>query len=226
MDKAYFKYIDPKFGSSYIEDVLKLGHQSALTGAANAALFLCDRQSYSHIFAIKMEIEKVSEVKSYSKIWNRKEILPGKRNRGVQGYLPHKKIIYSLDTMSAECERIRRFRARRFALDTFHAHIGLPDVSLYLWKTIIAFQSYPFTTSGRGSHQGTKFTYKVSKEGKAGGRHYAGENVEGYGNELWITTLPDKVRKERSISRSTFDLALKNALTVQAQEGHHGAGCL
>ena len=31
----------------------------------------------------------------------------------VQGYLPHKKIIYSLDTMSAECERIRRFRARR-----------------------------------------------------------------------------------------------------------------
>lgn len=134
----------------------------------------------------------------------------------VQGYLPHKKIIYSLDTMSAECERIRRFRARRFALDAFHAHIGLPDASLYLRKTIIPFQGYPFTTTGRGSKPGIKFTYEVSTEGKAGGRHYAGESVEGYGNELWITILPDKVRKEKSISRSTVDLALKNAL---AQEG-------
>lgn len=129
----------------------------------------------------------------------------------VQGYLPHKKIIYSLDTMSAECERIRRFRARHFALETFHDHIGLPDASLYLWKTIIAFQGYPFTTSGRGSKPGIKFIYEVSTAGKAGGRHYAGESVEGYGNELWITTLPDKVRKEKSISRSTVDLALKNA---------------
>ena len=130
----------------------------------------------------------------------------------VQGYLPHKKIIYNLDTLSAECERIRRFRARRFALDTFHAHIGLPDQSLYLWKAVVAFQGYPFTTSGRGSKTGIKFTYEVSTEGKAGGRHYAGESVEGYGNELWITTLPDNVRKEKSISRSTVDLALKNAL--------------
>lgn len=134
----------------------------------------------------------------------------------VQGYLPHKKIIYSLDTMSAECERIRRFRARRLALDAFHAHIGLPDASLYLWKTIISFQGYPFTTSGRGLRPGIKFIYEVSTEGKAGGRRYAGESVERYGNELWITTLPDKVRKEKSISRSTVDLALKNAL---AQEG-------
>ena len=118
--------------------------------------------------------------------------------------------------MSAECERIRRFRARRFALDTFHAHIGLPDQSLYLWKAVVAFQGYPFITSGRGSCPGIKFTYEVSTEGKAGGRHYAGESVEGYGNELWITTLPDKVRKEKSISRSTVDLALKNAL---AQKG-------
>ena len=130
----------------------------------------------------------------------------------VQGYLPHKKIIYSLDTMSAECERIRRFRARRLALDTFHAHIGLLDQSLYLWKAVVAFQGYPFTTSGRGSKPGIKFTYEVSTEGKAGGRHYIGESVQGYGNELWITTLPDKARKEKSISRSTVDLALRKAL--------------
>ena len=135
----------------------------------------------------------------------------------VQGYLPHKSV-YNLDTMSSECERIRLFRARRKAVSDLHDHLFLPDASLYLWKTVIAFQSYPFHTSGRGSRPGVKFTYEVSKSTTGGGRRYEGEQVEGYGNEMWIITLPDKVRKEKSISRSTVDLALKNALTVQEQE--------
>ena len=155
-----------------------------------------------HIRRLRAEGKSVAEIQAAT----------GLSYTSVQGYLPHKKIIYSLDTMSAECERIRRFRARRFALDTFHAHIGLPDQSLYLWKAVVAFQGYPFTTSGRGSKPGIKFTYEVSTEGKAGGRHYIGESVQGYGNELWITTLPDKARKEKSISRSTVDLALRMAL--------------
>ena len=129
----------------------------------------------------------------------------------VQGYLPHKSV-YGLDTMSSECERIRLFRARRNAVSDLHDHLFLPDASLYLWKTVVAFQSYPFHTSGRGSREGTKFTYGVSKPTTGGGRRYEGEQVEGYGNEMWITTLPDKVRKEKSISRSTVDLALKTAL--------------
>lgn len=126
----------------------------------------------------------------------------------VQGYLPHKSV-YGLDTMSAECERIRRFRVRRFALDTFHAHLSLPDASLYLWKTVIAFQSYPFHTSGRGSREGVKFTYEVSKSTTGGGRRYEGEQVEGFGNEMWI--IKNGQKSEKSISRSTVDLALKNA---------------
>ena len=135
----------------------------------------------------------------------------------VQGYLPHKSV-YGLDTMSAECERIRLYRKRKKAEEELNAHIGLPDQSVYLWKAIIAFQGFPFTTSGRGSREGVKFTYEVSKLTTGGGRRYAGESVDGYGNEMWIITLPDKVRKEKSISRSTVDLALKNALTVQEQE--------
>ena len=135
----------------------------------------------------------------------------------VQGYLPHKSV-YGLDTMSAECERIRLYRKRKKAEEELNVHIGLPDQSVYLWKAIIAFQGFPFTTSGRGSREGVKFTYEVSKLTTGGGRRYAGESVDGYGNEMWIITLPDKVRKEKSISRSTVDLALKNALTVQEQE--------
>lgn len=129
----------------------------------------------------------------------------------VQGYLPHKSV-YGLDTMSAECERIRHFRARKKAVEELAVHLHFPDANVYLWKCVVAFHGYPFTTSGRGNRAGTKFTYEVSKSGSAGGRHYEGEQVEGYGNEMWITTLPDKVRKEKSISRSTVDLALRTAL--------------
>jgi len=127
----------------------------------------------------------------------------------VQGYLPHKSV-YGLDTMSAECERIRLYRRRRKAVEELTAHLHLPDASVYLWKAVIAFQGYPFTTSGRGNRPGVKFTYEVSEAGGAGGKHYAGENVEGYGNEMWI--IKNGERAEKSISRSTVDLALRTAL--------------
>jgi len=127
----------------------------------------------------------------------------------VQGYLPHKSV-YGLDTMSAECERIRLYRARQKAVSDLFIHLPLPDASLYLWKAIIAFQSYPFHTSGRGSREGVKFTYEVSKSTTGGGRRYEGEQVEGFGNEMWI--IKNGQRAEKSISRSTVDLALRTAL--------------
>ena len=68
----------------------------------------------------------------------------------VQGYLPHKSV-YGLDTMSAECERIRAFRTRKRAVSDLHNHLFLTDVSFYLWKAVVAFQSYPFTQVGRKS---------------------------------------------------------------------------
>lgn len=174
-----------------------------------------DHASYFSSPIADMVLKLRSEGKSVKEMCE----ITGLSYTSVQGYLPHTKLIYSLNTMSAECERIRLYRARKRAVSDLHDHLFLPDASLYLWKTVIAFQSYPFTTSGRGNRAGTKFTYEVSKSGSAGGRHYEGEQVEGYGNEMWIITLPDKVRKEKSVSRSTVDLALKNAITVQAQEG-------
>jgi hypothetical protein len=173
-----------------------------------------DHASYFSSPTVDAVLRMSREGKSVAEI----QAATGLSYTSVQGYLPHKSV-YGLDTMSTECERIRLFRSRKKAISDLHTHLSLPDASLYLWKTVIAFKSYPFHTSGRGSREGVKFTYEVSKSGSAGGRHYEGEQVEGYGNEMWITTLPDKVRKEKSISRSTVDLALRTALTVQAQEG-------
>ena len=51
------------------------------------------------------------------------------------------------------------------------------------------------------------------------GRKYQGTSIPGYGNELWIITLPTGERKKKSISRSTVDLAYRNAVEEQEKAG-------
>ena len=134
--------------------------------------------------------------------------LTGLSYSSIQGYLPYSKIIYSLDTLSTEAERIRLYRIRQKVVSELHDHIGLPDQFEYLWKTVIAFEGFVFSTSGRGKEKkgATRFKYTVSRSAGAGGRHYDGTSIEGYGNEIMVEG------KEKSISRSTVDLALKKAL--------------
>ena len=93
------------------------------------------------------------------------------------------------------------------------------DASLQLWRLIIDHEGTAFKTTGRGSRPGVEFAYEVSRSSRAAGRHYAGQSIEGYGNELWIITLPDGTRKKKSISRSTVDLAYRNALEEQERAG-------
>lgn len=133
----------------------------------------------------------------------------------VTGYLPHSKTIYSLDTLSTEAERIKLFRSRKAAVEELQKHLNLPDVSKYLWKCICLFENYPFQTSGRGKEHknATKFRYTVSWSTGTGGRHYSGVDIPGYGNELWIES------KEKSISRSTVDLAYRNGRAEQESCG-------
>lgn len=122
----------------------------------------------------------------------------------IQGYLPHKHI-YNLSTISAENERIRLYRKRKTAVEELMVHLDLPDATIFLWQAICLFEGYQFSTSGRGKKPGVKFKYSVSRERGNSGRKYSGECVKGFGNEMWIDG------KEKSISRSTVDLAFKNA---------------
>lgn len=84
------------------------------------------------------------------------------------------------------------------------------DWSEKLWKCIITFENDVFTTSGRSNRPGIPFTYIVTRTAGAGGRHYHGAVVPGYGNEIKI------VGKTKSISRSTVELAFQR---VQEMEG-------
>ena len=133
----------------------------------------------------------------------------------VYSYLPFKKGAYNLPDPTLYSEQASRYRNRKHAVEELQGHLDLPDELDYLWKAVIAYENYPFTTSGRGKkHTGaTKFKYSVTRSTGAGGRHYAGVDVPGYGNEIWIEG------KEKSISRSTVDLAYRNGRAEQESCG-------
>lgn len=121
----------------------------------------------------------------------------------VTMYLPYEKTVYDLEDKSGGAKRTEKWRERQ-------KDDG--DWKLDLWLRIIEMEGQSFRTSGRGSRPGVEFKYEVSRTGGSGGRHYNGESVPGFGNELWI--IKDGVRKEKSISRSTVELAYRKAQEV------------
>ncbi len=92
------------------------------------------------------------------------------------------------------------------------------DLSLRLWQLIIDNEGKTFRTAGRGARPGAEFSYQVSHSTSKAGRHYGGQSVPGYGNELWIINA-NGVKREKSITRSTVELALRNALEEQEKTG-------
>lgn len=132
--------------------------------------------------------------------------------------LPYMDVVYNLPEPSANAKRCRRWKERKAAAadvetgnveDEEIADERSDEDTVWLWKKVIEHEGETFTISGRGSRPGTQFTYTVSRSGGAGGRHYEGVSVDGYGNELWVTTnpnSPDAQKLKKSISRSTVEL--------------------
>lgn len=123
----------------------------------------------------------------------------------VTSLLPYEKVVYGLDEISTAAERIRLYRERKKAVEALQADKS----SVGLWKAIILFSGYPFTTSGRGSREGVKFKYSVPSQPSNAGKQYSGEVIPGYGNEIIVDG------REKSITRSSGDYALKIATTEQ-----------
>ena len=146
----------------------------------------------------------------------------GLKRASVNSYLPYKNLAFNLDQTSVNADRHRVFRRRVKAVNELQSHRDSPDAGAWLWKAIIAFEGYPFRTSGRGSREGTRFKYEVSREPGKSGRHYNGENVNGFGNELWI--IVDGVKREKSISRSTVELGCKKARELGIVRGPKAMG--
>ena len=160
----------------------------------------------------------VAEGKSVEEIM----AVTGLGRASVNSYLPYKNLAFLLDQTTVNADRHRVFRRRVKALNELQSHMDSPDVEVWLWKAIIAFEGYPFRTSGRGSREGTKFKYEMSREPGKSGRHYNGENVDGFGNELWI--IVDGVKREKSIRRSTVELGYKKARKLGIVRGPKALG--
>lgn len=90
------------------------------------------------------------------------------------------------------------------------------DMTLRLWEKLIELEGQQFTTSGRGTRPGVSFTYQISRNTGASGRHYNGQSVDSYGNELWIIDA-DGEKREKSISRSTVELGYRRAIEMDGR---------
>lgn len=148
--------------------------------------------------------------------------ITGLGRASVNSYLPYKNLAFLLDQTTVNADRHRVFRRRVKAVNELQSHLDSPDVEVWLWKAIIAFEGYPFRTSGRGGREGTKFKYEVSREPGTSGHHYNGQQVDGYGNELWITVNDEK--REKSISRSTVEYGYKKAREMGVVNGPKALG--
>ena len=134
----------------------------------------------------------------------------------VYGYLPYDNLAYNLPETTSNADRHKRYRATkklREAIDTDNT----VKISAALWRCVIIFEGYPFSTLGRGARSGVEDTYQVSHTPSAGGQHYDGYSIPGYGNEIWLTVNGEK--KERSISRSSVELGFQKYLEVLEKEG-------
>lgn len=115
----------------------------------------------------------------------------GLSEASVYSYLPYSKGVYNLDERSLNAERGRMFKKRREACEQLQEHLDQPDAIIYMWSAILAFQDYPFATA-----KGYPFKYSVK------------------GWEIFFS------RKEKSITKSTVEMAFYNAREVQEREGY------
>lgn len=116
----------------------------------------------------------------------------------VYSYLPYLGLAWNLEVRTANADRLRVYRRRKNAIDDLLAHLQRLDAEVYLWKTVTAFERYPFLTA-----KGLRFSYAI-KRGKNG-----------------QTTAEIEIdRKEKTITKATICLAFRMALEIQKREGY------
>lgn len=142
----------------------------------------------------------------------------GLKKASINSYLPYKGLAFNLDQTTVNADRHKLFRRRLKAVKELQDYRDSPEEMERLWLAMIAFENYPFKTSGRGSHPGIGFKYHVSRSGGAGGRHYGGNSIEGYGNEIIVEG------KKKTISRSTVELAYRKARAMGVVKGPKALG--
>lgn len=113
------------------------------------------------------------------------ERIVGLSRASVHSYLPYSKGAYNMKELSTNAERTKLYRERKSILKKLQETVKTDSAAMeaVLWDALLLYQSYPFKTA-----KGLKFTYCIK------------------GNEIFVD------RKEKSITRATVNMALKNTL--------------
>ena len=125
----------------------------------------------------------------------------GLSRASVNSYLPYEKGAYCLAEPSLYSEQSSRYRHRRNMVRTIATSVEWPEFAL-VWEAILAFEAYPFRTSGRNGQGSIPFTYTVSRT-KSGD----------FGKELLIST------KRKTVTKATVEVGYNNAIEVYRYEG-------
>ena len=126
------------------------------------------------------ETERIQNILSQGKKMDQIELITGMKKSTINGFLPYSKGVYKLRDVSAAAERTALYRTRKEAVIELKENVH-DDWSESLWKTIIAFQNYPFKTNikkgRRSAPPSEKFSYMYRFE-----RHAAlvGQRLLGY----------------------------------------------
>ena len=129
----------------------------------------------------------------------------------VSSYLPYNHSAYKLPDRSVEADSAARARMRKKAKDALKADIrknsDWSGSEGSLWNLVTLYQGVRFKTSGRGKeHIGhVAFTYEIKKSSRTGE----------YIDELIFSTR----EQGKTVTRSSVELALKDALDVQNRDG-------
>ncbi len=129
--------------------------------------------------------------------------LVGLSHASVIGYLPYSKTVYGMREVSADAERVKRFRDRQVLCATYmDAIAGMPksEEEEYLWSVLIRLSGCVFHTAGRGQKSGVKFRFNIK------------------GGEMKVD------RKEKTITKATVLYAYGKAKSMGIVKGPKALG--
>lgn len=134
--------------------------------------------------------KKINELYKSGKTTKEIQEIVGLSAASVSGYLPYQKTVYNLEVSTDVANRLRKYRNRKAMVEKLVAEVeaGAQQTKDLLWKTLIAFEDYPFKTA-----KGLRYYYTVK------------------GNELFIS------RKEKSVTRASVNMAFETAVRLQRE---------
>ena len=140
------------------------------------------------------ETEQILSLQRQGRTMEEIENIMGLSYSTINTYLPYSKVIYKLSEISQNAERVRRYKARKDAVNALKENCTEDN----FWNCIIAFQEYPFHTSSGLTFQ---YTLKVGRNGD-------------YTKELFINRRENSKSLSWSSVRMAFEKAVEKKSSV------------